>query len=83
MGLRHGMYCVGCCWALMVVLVGVGVMNLVAMVVLAAVILAEKLWRFGEGAARVVGVGFLVLAALAAFGVWLPAGLQAPMMSGM
>jgi hypothetical protein len=31
----------------------------------------------------VVGVGFLVLAVLAAFGVWLPAGLQAPMMSGM
>jgi predicted metal-binding membrane protein len=82
-GLHHGMYCVGCCWALMVVLVGVGVMNLVAMVVLAAVILAEKLWRYGEVAARVVGVGFLVLAVLAAFGVWLPAGLQAPMMSGM
>jgi len=82
-GLHHGLYCVGCCWALMVVLIGVGVMNLVAMVVLAAVILAEKLWRYGEVAARVVGVAFLVLAVLAAFGVWLPAGLQAPMMSGM
>jgi predicted metal-binding membrane protein len=85
-GLHHGMYCVGCCWALMVVLIGVGVMNLLAMVVLAAVILAEKLWRYGEVAARVVGVGFLVLAVLAALGIWLPAGLSAPMapmMSGM
>ncbi len=68
-GLHHGLYCVGCCWALMVVLIGVGVMNLVAMVVLAAVILAEKLWRYGEVAARVVGVGFLVLALLAATGI--------------
>ena len=82
-GLHHGMYCVGCCWALMVVLVGVGVMNLVAMVVLAAVILLEKLWRYGEAAARAVGVAFLVLALLAALGIWLPAGLQQPMMSGM
>lgn len=82
-GLHHGLYCVGCCWALMVVLIGVGVMNLVAMVILAAVILAEKLWRHGELAARVVGVAFLGLAVLAALGIWLPAGLQAPMMSGM
>jgi predicted metal-binding membrane protein len=82
-GLHHGLYCVGCCWALMVVLVGVGVMNLVAMVVLAAVILLEKLWRYGEAAARAVGVAFLVLALLAALGIWLPAGLQQPMMTGM
>jgi len=78
-GLHHGMYCVGCCWALMVVLIGVGVMNLAAMVVLAAVILAEKVWRHGEVAARVVGGGFLILAALCAFGIWVPAGLSAPM----
>jgi predicted metal-binding membrane protein len=82
-GLHHGLYCVGCCWALMVVLIGVGVMNLVAMVVLAAVILVEKIWRHGEVAARIVGGAFLILAALCAFGIWVPAGLSAPMPAPM
>jgi len=82
-GLHHGLYCVGCCWALMVVLIGVGVMNLVAMVVLAAVILAEKLWRHGEAGARLVGGAFLILAFLCAIGVWVPAGLSAPMPAPM
>ena len=66
-GMHHGAYCVGCCWGLMVTLVAVGVMNVAAMVGLAAVIFVEKLWQRGEGFSRVVGVGFLVVAALAAF----------------
>lgn len=47
-----------------------GVMNLVAMVALAAVVLAEKLWVHGEALARVVGVAALVLAGLVP---WFPA----------
>jgi predicted metal-binding membrane protein len=43
MGVRHGMFCVGCCWALMVVLFAAGVMNLVWVAGIAAFVLAEKL----------------------------------------
>ncbi|MFN2542967.1 MAG: DUF2182 domain-containing protein [Actinomycetota bacterium] len=66
-GLHHGVYCVGCCWGLMVTLVAVGVMNVAAMVGLAAVIFIEKLWQRGEGFSRAVGVAFLAIAGLAAF----------------
>ena len=41
-GVHHGAYCLGCCWSLMALFVVVGVMNLAAMVVLAAVGLAES-----------------------------------------
>lgn len=66
-GLLHGAYCVGCCWALMLVLVAVGVMNLAAMVALAAVIFLEKVWRYGTAVAWVISAVFVVLAVLALF----------------
>ena len=47
-GAGHGLYCVGCCWALMVVLVAVGTMNLVWMAGLALLILLEKNAPHGE-----------------------------------
>jgi predicted metal-binding membrane protein len=75
-GLHHGAYCLGCCWALMTLFVVVGVMNVAAMVVLAAVVLAEKLLPHGELVARLAGVAAFV-AAIAV--VWFPAlaaGLQ-------
>lgn len=43
LGLRHGLYCVGCCWALMALLFVGGAMNLLWVAVLAAFVLAEKL----------------------------------------
>lgn len=43
MGLKHGTYCVGCCWALMAVLFVFGVMNITAIIVLATGVAAEKL----------------------------------------
>lgn len=49
MGIRHGLYCLGCCWALMAVLFVVGTMHLAWMGVIAAFVLVEKLapraWR--------------------------------------
>lgn len=60
MGLRHGGFCLGCCWALMGVLFVVGVMNLVWVGVLTAFILAEKL---GPAGARVARAGGVVLIA--------------------
>ncbi|GAB7184309.1 hypothetical protein ATKI12_4140 [Kitasatospora sp. Ki12] len=74
-GLHHGGYCLGCCWALMVVLVPLGVMNVAAMAGIAVVIFLEKLWRRGPLLARVSGVAFLVLAVLAPFQSWLLPGL--------
>ncbi len=60
MGLHHGAYCVGCCWALMAVQVGLGVMNLPVMLGVAALIFLEKITRFGELIARAAGAGFLL-----------------------
>jgi predicted metal-binding membrane protein len=68
-GAHHGAWCLGCCWSLMALFVVVGVMNLTAMVVLAAVVLAEKLWVHGELLARAVGVAALALAVTV---IWVP-----------
>jgi predicted metal-binding membrane protein len=82
-GIHHGFYCVGCCWGLMLVLVAVGVMNIGAMVVLAVIIFVEKIWRHGAGLSKVVGVAFLVMAALVPFAPWLLPGLKSSMSGGM
>lgn len=68
-GAHHGAYCVGCCWSLTVLLVALGIMNVAAMVVLAAVVLSEKLWFRGEAFPRAVG---LVAFALAITVIWVP-----------
>ncbi|HKU63267.1 MAG TPA: DUF2182 domain-containing protein [Gemmatimonadales bacterium] len=61
MGWRHGIFCLGCCWALMLVLFVVGVMNLAWVGVLTLFILAEKL---GPAGARISRAGGVVLLAL-------------------
>ncbi|CAN5808022.1 DUF2182 domain-containing protein [soil metagenome] len=55
MGLHHGMLCVGCCWALMVLLFVLGVMNLLWVAVLALFVLAEKVSRRGEVVSAIGG----------------------------
>ena len=67
MGLRHGSYCVGCCWVLMALLFVAGVMNLLWVAVIALFVLAEKTLPRGELLGRVTG------AALMAAGVGLMA----------
>jgi predicted metal-binding membrane protein len=42
MGLHHGLFCIGCCWALMAILFVVGIMNMAWMAVLALFMLVEK-----------------------------------------
>ena len=61
-GLYHGGYCVGCCWALFIVLIAVGIMNLVWMAGFAAVIFLEKTWRFGKTLGVAFGIALLVVA---------------------
>jgi predicted metal-binding membrane protein len=64
MGLRHGSYCVGCCWALMALLFVAGVMNLAWVAVIAGFVLAEKVVPNGRLLGRVTGV------LLAGWGLW-------------
>jgi predicted metal-binding membrane protein len=56
LGLRHGVYCVGCCWALMALLFVGGVMNVLWIALLALLVLLEKLTPFGRWIARAAGV---------------------------
>jgi predicted metal-binding membrane protein len=64
LGLRHGTYCVGCCWALMLLLFVGGVMSLVWIGAISAFVLMEKLAPYGAQGGRLSGLA-LVLA-----GVW-------------
>ncbi len=65
MGLEHGVFCVGCCWALMLLLFAGGVMNLAVIAALTALVAFEKLTPLGAWGARVSG------ALLIAVGGWL------------
>jgi predicted metal-binding membrane protein len=67
MGLRHGMYCVGCCWFLMALLFVAGVMNLLWVAAIAVFVLVEKVAPRGELVGRVAG-SILVLAGLVMLG---------------
>jgi predicted metal-binding membrane protein len=59
LGLRHGVYCVGCCWALMLLLFVLGVMNLLWIAALAILVMLEKVIPFGRAVARLAGLLFV------------------------
>jgi predicted metal-binding membrane protein len=65
LGMRHGFYCIGCCWALMALLFVGGVMNILWIAAIAIFVLIEKAVPAGGAIARVAGVG------LAFAGIWL------------
>ena len=56
LGLRHGAWCVGCCWALMLLLFVAGVMNLVAIAAITVFVLLEKSMPFGAQGGRLSGL---------------------------
>ena len=64
MGLRHGLYCVGCCWAFMLLLFAAGVMNLLWVAAIAIFVLVEKLTPHGAAVGRLAG------ALLVVWGAW-------------
>jgi predicted metal-binding membrane protein len=72
MGLEHGLFCLGCCWALMLLLFVGGVMDLVWVALIAGFVLVEKLAPFGPATGRVAG------ALLGAIGFWTLLGLPLP-----
>jgi predicted metal-binding membrane protein len=76
LGWGHGLYCLGCCWALMLVMFSVDVADLgwmAALAALAGLMAYEKLGRHGKGAATAAGGAALALAALVALHpAWMP-----------
>jgi predicted metal-binding membrane protein len=78
-GLQHGVFCVGCCWGLMIVLLVVGVMSLPWMAAIAAAVLLEKTWRHGRVLGRAVGAALIVFAVFVPSHPALLPGLHATM----
>ncbi|MGZ6389027.1 MAG: DUF2182 domain-containing protein [Ktedonobacterales bacterium] len=71
MGLEHGLYCLGCCWLLFVILFPLGMMNIVVLGLLTALIFAEKCLPIGRLAGRIaagvlIAYGIVVIAMPAA-----------------
>ncbi len=74
MGLQHGLYCLGCCWVLMLLLFVGGVMNLLWIAGIALFVLVEKLAPAGHWTSRAAGVALLVWGSAVLLGaVGLPA----------
>jgi len=67
MGAEHGLYCIGCCWGLMVILFALGVMSLFWMALVAGVIFAEKVLPYGGRLSRMFALAFVAL------GIWVAA----------
>ena len=66
LGMRHGLFCLGCCWALMLVMFSVGVASLVAMAALTAVMVHEKTQPRGRQVVPVAGTTLVATALLIA-----------------
>ncbi len=60
-GMAYGVHCLGCCWALMAVLLVVGLMNIGWMIGLTVLFVVEKHWRGATTVGRVAGVALIVL----------------------
>ena len=89
MGIEHGGWCVGCCWALMAALFALGAMSIGWMALIAALIAAEKLLPWRAIANRGIAVLLVVLGIAVAFapeevpGLTLPGSPQATAMESM
>ena len=64
LGAGHGVWCVGCCWALMLVAFAAGVASLWWMAALTAVMVFEKTGPGGQRGVRPIGAGLLALGLL-------------------
>ena len=68
MGVRHGLYCLGCCWALFAVLTAVGMMSIAWMLSLTLVVFAEKVFPYGVRISAAVGMALIAIGLLIASG---------------
>lgn len=64
MGLKHGVYCVGCCWAIMALLFVTGVMNLLWVALIAGFVLIEKILSKKYLGGRITGLILII------WGIW-------------
>ena len=71
LGVEHGLLCVGCCWALMLLLFAGGVMNLAVIGAVTAIVLVEKVASFGIRTVRITGVMLIAL------GLWVTLSMTA------
>jgi len=65
LGVHHGLFCVGCCWSLMLLMFAVGVGNIGWMLVLGAIMAAEKNMPWGRRVSAPLGLGLLAAGAIA------------------
>jgi len=70
MGLRHGAYCIGCCWILMALLFVAGVMNLLWVALIALFVMVEKLLTKGDLLGRIGGVAMVIAGAALILRAW-------------
>ena len=82
MGVYHGIYCLGCCWAYFLLMVALGWMNLLWMGLFAGIIFGEKIWSRGIWVARAAGVGLAITGVLVAAGMLTPIVSSAIPMAG-
>lgn len=79
LGIRHGLFCLGCCWALMLTMFATGVGSIAWMAGLTGVMVVEKAIPWGRRLAPIVGVLLLAWGALLLIQPpWIPGILQAP-----
>ena len=78
MGIEHGLWCVGCCWALMAALFALGVMSVGWMVFIAGLIAAEKLLPWRKGPSRAIAGLLAILGIAVAFAPERVPGLTVP-----
>src|SRR5262249_34900305 len=77
LGMRHGLFCLGCCWALMLVMFAVGAGSLAWMAALAGVMLVEKTQRWGRPLVPFVGAALVLWGLLVLLQPgWLPQALR-------
>jgi predicted metal-binding membrane protein len=69
MGIAHGLFCIGCCWSLMLVMFGIGLGNMALMLALGAITAIEKNVAWGRRLGRPLGV-VLLLAGLLVVNAW-------------
>jgi predicted metal-binding membrane protein len=69
MGLRHGAYCLGCCWALFAVMTAAGVMSLAWMLLLTLIVFVEKVLPQGRRAGAATGIALTALGIVVVIGV--------------
>jgi predicted metal-binding membrane protein len=75
LGVRHGLFCVGCCWSLMLLMFAVGVGSLAWMFALGAVMAIEKNASWGRGLSRPLGIGLIGAGSTLCLAALLPAAM--------